>query len=130
LYVAKRTQPKEYLLNLIKQGQVSYKAYGTKIRTVEMTRGNRQGNNAFLDYDGHFNTHASMPNFEMDYMERQYLFRNMTPEFYKALSVTKCFKSQNDYFNHLMHEIARTGNRILLMNLLEPLLKHDMFGYN
>jgi len=109
---------------------VSAKAYGTKIRTVEMTRGNRQGNNAFLDYEGNYNVFPSMPSFDLEGFERSYFFRNLTPEFYKALSITKCFKSQHDYFNHLMHEIARTGNRVLLMSLLEPLLKHDMYGYN
>jgi len=30
----------------------------------------------------------------------------------------------------MMHEIARTGNRKMLVSLLEPLLKHDMYGYN
>ncbi len=29
-----------------------------------------------------------------------------------------------------MQEVARTGNRVLLMSLLEPLLKHEMYGYN
>ena len=46
------------------------------------------------------------------------------------MSVTKVFKSQHDYFNNLMQEVARTGNRVLLMSLLEPLLKHEMYGYN
>lgn len=95
-----------------------------------MTRGNRQGNNAFLDNEGSYSINATMPTFEFESFERSYFFRNLTPEFYKALSVTKVFKSQHDYFNPLMQEVARTGNRVLLMNLLEPLLKHELYGYN
>jgi len=69
------------------------KAYGTRIRSVEMTRGNRQGNNAFLDYEGGFSTNPSMPSFDLDYFEKQIFLRNLKPEFYRALSVTKCFKA-------------------------------------
>lgn len=37
-------------MNFIDSGRVSHMAYGAHVRAVEMTRGNRQGNNAFLDY--------------------------------------------------------------------------------
>ena len=40
-----------YLLDIVKTGQVSSMAYGARIRNVEMTRGGRQGNNAFLEYN-------------------------------------------------------------------------------
>jgi hypothetical protein len=33
----------------IDTGNVSKQAYGTHIRKVEIARGNRQGNNAFMD---------------------------------------------------------------------------------
>jgi hypothetical protein len=95
-----------------------------------MTRGNRQGNNAFLDYEGSFSVAASMPDLEMEFFEKQYFFRNLTHQFYKDLSVTKVFKNQHEIFNHQMHVIARTGNRALLASLLEPLLKHEMYGFN
>lgn len=39
-----------YLLDVVKTGEVSSMAYGARIRSVEMTRGGRQGNNAFLEY--------------------------------------------------------------------------------
>jgi hypothetical protein len=71
-----------------------------------------------------------MPTFDFESFERNYFFRNLTPEFFRALSVTKVFKAQHDFFNHQMQEVARTGNRVLLMSLLEPLLKHDMYGFN
>jgi hypothetical protein len=36
-----RVKPKEYLMNTINTGNVSNKAYGSAIRAVQMTRGNR-----------------------------------------------------------------------------------------
>ena len=47
-YVSDRTKVKPYLLNRVDTGNVSYKAYGTAVRRVEQTRGNRQGNQAFF----------------------------------------------------------------------------------
>ena len=37
-------------MNFVDSGMVSHMAYGTRVRKVQMTRGNRQGNNAFLEY--------------------------------------------------------------------------------
>ena len=37
-------------MNFVATGSVSHMAYGAHVRGVEMTRGNRQGNNAFLHY--------------------------------------------------------------------------------
>lgn len=42
-----REKSKDYLLHKINTGKVNRKAYGTNIRSVQMTRGNRQGNMAF-----------------------------------------------------------------------------------
>ena len=38
----------DYRLSTVNTGSVSFKAYGTAIRSVQLTRGNRQGNQAFL----------------------------------------------------------------------------------
>ena len=46
-YGVDRTQPKEFLLNKINTGTVSRRAYGVRVRQVNVTRGNRQGNTAF-----------------------------------------------------------------------------------
>ena len=95
-----------------------------------MTRGNRQGNNAFIDYDVEFNTHASMPSHEeLSFFEEQWLFRNLTPQFYKTVSLTVLFK-ENFKFENKLHKVARTGNRNMLIFLIEPLLKHDNYGFN
>jgi len=37
-------------MNYVDSGMVSEMAFGGKGRKVQMTRGNRQGNNAFLEY--------------------------------------------------------------------------------
>ena len=49
-YYNDRVRDPQYLMNFIDSGMVSKMAYGTHVRRVEMTRGNRQGNNAFLQY--------------------------------------------------------------------------------
>ena len=51
-YGADREKSKDYLLHKINTGKVNRKAYGTNIRSVQMTRGNRQGNMAFNE-DGY-----------------------------------------------------------------------------
>ncbi len=38
-------------MSFIDSGMVGHMAYGTRVRKVQMTRGNRQGNNAFLEYE-------------------------------------------------------------------------------
>jgi len=43
-FVNNRVKVREPLLTRIDTGKVSYKAYGTAVRAVQMTRGNRQGN--------------------------------------------------------------------------------------
>ena len=51
LYQTNRTVDDPFLLNIVQTGNVSSMAYGTAIRAVQMTRGNRQGNNAFQTVD-------------------------------------------------------------------------------
>ena len=43
-----------YLMQIVETGKVSHMAYGTAVRSVAMTRGNRQGNNAFLQDSSNF----------------------------------------------------------------------------
>jgi len=46
-YTRGRCVVKPFLMHTIDTGTVSKKAYGVHIRAVNVTRGNRQGNNAF-----------------------------------------------------------------------------------
>ena len=43
-YLTNRVKAKQFLLKTINTGTVNFKAYGANIRSVAMTRGNRQGN--------------------------------------------------------------------------------------
>ena len=45
-----RSNDDGYLLTAVESGMCGVMAYGTAVRAVQMTRGNRQGNNAFLQY--------------------------------------------------------------------------------
>jgi hypothetical protein len=45
-----RVHDPQYLMSFIDSGMVDKMAYGARVRKVQMTRGNRQGNNAFLEY--------------------------------------------------------------------------------
>jgi len=56
LLQSERETNENYLLNVIETGRVSNMAYGAHVRSVQMTRGNRQGNNAFLEYQDNTNT--------------------------------------------------------------------------
>jgi len=40
-----------YLTNTVDTGKVSVMAYGHRVNKVQMTKGNKQGNNAFLEYE-------------------------------------------------------------------------------
>ena len=59
-FYTNRKRPKEPLLNRVDTGNVSHKAYGTAIRRVEMTRGNRQGNNAFANFSVNSHQNSSV----------------------------------------------------------------------
>jgi hypothetical protein len=45
----KRVHEEKSLLEIIDTGMVSDNTYGTEIRKVNVSRGNRMGNNAFLE---------------------------------------------------------------------------------
>ena len=46
-YFCERTEPSLEFIERVDTGTVSRNAYGYHVRPVEMTRGNKQGNNAF-----------------------------------------------------------------------------------
>ena len=48
LFSTDRADDDPFLINFINTGHVSHMAYGCHVRSVQMTRGNRQGNNAFI----------------------------------------------------------------------------------
>ena len=130
-YYLDRNQPSEYLLHQINTGNVSSKAYGVKIRAVNMTRGNRQGNNAFVER--HPNVAGfSVPvlnvtsNFDTDFCR---IFGKMQPDFLKKFNLAIDHAAHNTD-RYTPSVIAMTGNRKLVASLVEPKVKHENYGYN
>jgi len=75
-YTHQRARVRPYLLSKVDTGHVSNLAYGTAVRTVEQTRGNRQGNQAFY-FD---ELRSSVPEIEYTSFE----LKKLTPDFIKA----------------------------------------------
>ena len=78
-------------MNKVNTGHVSNKAYGTRIRQVEMTRGNRQGNNAFADVN--FNA-SQVPSIQFG-KNMTRILRNLSIDFFKAYKL--CRDKFNEY---------------------------------
>lgn len=59
-YVMKRAPPTVEFIDRIDTGTVSGAAYGYQVRPVEMTRGNKQGNNAFVQREHYYTMHKDI----------------------------------------------------------------------
>ena len=86
-----RPRIKEYLLNKINTGNVSRHAYGTHIRKVEVSRGNREGNNAFLH---EFHVSGDVPDIFKSKTKWQ-VYRKITVNFFKAFTLTSLGKNSD-----------------------------------
>lgn len=86
-----RPRIKTYLMEKIDTGYVSKQAYGTHIRKVELARGNRQGNNAFMDETP---GQAFVPNLFKGHTKYD-IFRTMTVPFFKALTMSTLGKASD-----------------------------------
>jgi len=113
-YVSDRTKVKPYLLNRVDTGNVSYKAYGTAVRRVEQTRGNRQGNQAFF-FD-------QMPSQVPSITNTPEELKMLTPEILKNYQLLTGNNLTETYVYQLT-SLARMGNRDFLIWLMEPLIK-------
>lgn len=51
-------KPAAHLIEYVSTGTVSYQAFSAHVRKVQLSRGNRQGNNAFLEKSRHSELHA------------------------------------------------------------------------
>ena len=130
-YYAQRAQPRAYLLHRINTGFVSRKAYGTAIRAVSMTRGNRQGNMAFDESMINYRDpipllRAPTINGPAGAVWRFTAIGALTPEFYKKYTLINEFASEPGQPNL----IAMTGNRDLVMHFVGLRVSSENFGYN
>lgn len=80
-----RKHVRQPLLQKIQTGNVSHKAYGARIRAVEMTRGNRQGNNAFVAIQQVPHVPPTLMNDY--YASNQRVLRDLSVDFYKKFKL-------------------------------------------
>ena len=111
----------------IQTGHVSYKAYGARVRAVEMTRGNRQGNNAFATLTQHPHVPPTLMNDH--YESNQRVIRDLSVEFYKKLKLA--VERGAPFSADIQPRVAvLAGNRKLAIFRLTELVKQENFGYN
>ena len=130
-YGGDRVTQKDYLLHTIDTGNVNRRAYGTAIRAVNATRGNRQGNNAFIENGGMggmmrpviANPGPGQPVYVFKHMQ------NMESEFYKKYELV-IGKDTNQITEIKPWNVATTGNYKFVADLIEPLVKHENYGFN
>lgn len=79
--MSERVKLREPLLTRVDTGSVSYKAYGTAVRAVQQTRGNRQGNQAFFIANNFL-----WRNFIVKFMEES-LMQYITEDLWKTYSL-------------------------------------------
>lgn len=123
-----RKNPEPYLLNFIDSGNVSNMAYGARIRKVQMTRGNRQGNNAFIDQKQVHASAQSIQNLSYNdgFLTELGLTHSITPSIVKILlnsGLADTFIGNLEYFLYC-------GNRLLSLMIVEKFYKKDNYGFN
>ena len=100
-------------------GNVSHMAYGARIRKVQMTRGNRQGNNAFLDYQDNRQTPLNYANNET-FLKFIFTYSSTKPSTLE--SIFKLFPGFESTLNSNFFEAVRCGNRKLAAHIVKKLL--------
>ena len=120
-------------MNFIETGRVSNYAYGHYVRPVQMTRGNRQGNNAFLAEDEHSNERYFLNDF-LDEIPDKWIVDKIfdvskMQMFEKSLDAdTACNLKQN--WSDMIPNWIACGEYKLPIYLLKELTKHSHYGYN
>jgi len=108
-------------INKVNTGSVSVAAYGVHVRSVNMSRGGREGNNAFLADIHVGNGYLSLP----DIMSR--MAQWVTPKMYDFLVAN--IKDYNDDRNSIGLAV-RAGNLALAQHLMEAKIKNGGYGFN
>lgn len=104
-------------------GKVSFRAYGHAVRAVAMTRGNRQGNQAFTMK----NCEANNP---VDYLRLNDTYnRYMTPEMKQHIQVVTRADLTNLKYQEML-QYALSGNVAMLKWMIESHIKLENFGLN
>ena len=93
-----------------------------------MTRGNRQGNNAFLEYRDNNESNPFNYLLTPHFIKRQLYFRGMTVETYRI--ITKLCPQLEESMSVQVFEAVRAGNLDMANELVQRLVKHPNYGFN
>jgi hypothetical protein len=123
-----RVRDTQYLMNTIDSGMVSHMAYGTRVRRVEMTRGNRQGNNAFLQYEDNYQKNPVHYVNDENFMRRMLYSDSLDYETVKQ--IYKLNPQIENYLQSYAYEAVRAGNRKIAYQLIKNMVQYPNFGFN
>jgi len=123
-----RVRKPRYLLAQVETGQVSEMAYGVRIRKVQMTRGNRQGNNAFLEgYDmGTYDPRQYIQNVIQKIFENP----NLSAKMMQAILTLDPYGYFANQFQQFIYVLVRSGNRKVAHMMIKKIVESPNFGFN
>jgi hypothetical protein len=103
-------------MNFVDSGMVSHMAYGARVRRVQMTRGNRQGNNTFLEYP---DNNQKNPVY---YITDEYFIKRMlyteSVEYETFKQIYKLNPNIENTLQNYAYEAVRAGNRKIAYELI------------
>jgi ankyrin repeat protein len=115
-------------MSFIDSGMVSNMAYGARVRKVEMTRGNRQGNNAFLQYEDNHNRNP------VHYTGDERFVRNIlyskTLDHETLKQIYKLNPNVEMSLQSYVFEAVRAGNHKIAHEIIKNLVQHPNWGFN
>lgn len=107
-------------MSFIDSGMVSNMAYGTRVRKVEMTRGNRQGNNAFLQYEDNYNRNPV--HFTTDERFIRNILYSKTVDHETFKQVYKLAPNIESTLQSYVYEAVRAGNYKIAHEVIKNLI--------
>ena len=117
-----RATRKSPMISTIRAGQVNFQAFGVHTRGIEMSRGNRQGNNAFMEKE--LNTEP----FVEKTITRMLCNPMVEVETIKKLVLLDT--TLEEQINYNIITAAQMGNIHITKYLINRLVKLDNYGFN
>lgn len=98
---------------------VSNMAYGTRVRRVQLTRGNRQGNNAFLEDSNNNRMDPITYVGNQWFIKRMFFSHHVSPRTLEALQ--KLVPTVSSMVASFVYEAVRAGNRKIAGMIIKAL---------
>lgn len=117
-----RARPPSFLIKYLDTGMVCQQAFGVQVRKVQMARGNRQGNNAFLEKE--ITTEVYSVKTIKDILESP----NLTTDTLEKLMVLEPSITATIYSNIVRAILA--GNRKVAAFLIDKIKAFPNYGFN